>query len=349
MRWWQSGSFAPMERKIMIVQQTETYAENRTAKRISWGAVFAGVVVALVTQLLLSILGIGIGASTIDPVTEQNPAAGIGIGAGIWFVVSTLIALFAGGWVAGRLAGVPRKTDSSLHGVLTWGVTTLVTFYLLTTAVGALISGAAGVLGKGLSLAGQGIGAVAPQIAEAAGAQLTLDTSSIKEEAKQLLRQTGKPALQPDALARQAENLQQDATSSAKDAAQNPQAAEAELTGLINRIGAKGQKIIDAADRDALINVLVARTSMTRPEATTTVARWEQTYQQLATQYEETKAEVAMKTLEVSGAAASGISKTAIWTFVIFLLGGIAAAFGGGVGTAPALRTDETRTVAHPV
>ena len=34
---------------------------------ISWGAVLAGVVVALVAQLILNMIGIGVGASTLDP------------------------------------------------------------------------------------------------------------------------------------------------------------------------------------------------------------------------------------------------------------------------------------------
>lgn len=118
------------ETRIETVNATKT----SSLKRISWGAVFAGLVVALVTQLLLSVLGVGIGASTINPVSEDNPVTGIGLGAGIWFFVSTLLALFAGGWVAGRLAGLARKTDSALHGVLTWGSATLVTFFLLTKA-----------------------------------------------------------------------------------------------------------------------------------------------------------------------------------------------------------------------
>ena len=35
--------------------------------QISWGAVLAGVVVALTAQLLLNLLGVGIGLSTIEP------------------------------------------------------------------------------------------------------------------------------------------------------------------------------------------------------------------------------------------------------------------------------------------
>src|SRR2546421_10345994 len=65
-------------------------------KGISWGAIFAGVVIALAVQIVLSLLGIGIGASTIDPLNQQNPGKGLGIGAAVWFVISSLIATFAG-------------------------------------------------------------------------------------------------------------------------------------------------------------------------------------------------------------------------------------------------------------
>jgi hypothetical protein len=68
--------------------------------RISWGAVLAGVVVALVAQLILNMIGIGIGASTLDPGAgaAENPSArGFSIGAGIWVLVSGIVAALAGG------------------------------------------------------------------------------------------------------------------------------------------------------------------------------------------------------------------------------------------------------------
>ncbi|TIX79823.1 MAG: PhnA-like protein, partial [Mesorhizobium sp.] len=43
--------------------------------KVSWGAIFAGVVVALVTQVLLTMLGAGIGIATLDPGTGDNPEA----------------------------------------------------------------------------------------------------------------------------------------------------------------------------------------------------------------------------------------------------------------------------------
>ena len=111
-------------------------------RRISWGAALAGVAIALVTQLGLSLLGVGIGVSTIDPLTGDTPrAAAFGMAAGLWWMVSWCIALWLGGWAAGHLAGMPRRQDATLHGVLTWAFTTLLLFYLLTTAIGSLIGG----------------------------------------------------------------------------------------------------------------------------------------------------------------------------------------------------------------
>jgi len=62
-------------------------------KRISWSAIFAGVIISIVVYLLLSILGTAVGASTIDPLKEQNPLDHIGTGALIWTGVSMLISI----------------------------------------------------------------------------------------------------------------------------------------------------------------------------------------------------------------------------------------------------------------
>jgi hypothetical protein len=51
--------------------------------------VIAGVVVLLVAHLILNIIGIGIGASTVDVAAADNPAAWFfSVGAAIWWAVS---------------------------------------------------------------------------------------------------------------------------------------------------------------------------------------------------------------------------------------------------------------------
>src|SRR5207248_1109974 len=94
-------------------------------RRVSWGAVFAGLIIAVVLQLLFTLLGVGIGAATVEPLQQSHPGQGLGIGAAIWFFVSSLIAMYIGARVAGNLAGSGLKSDRMLHGILTWGATTI--------------------------------------------------------------------------------------------------------------------------------------------------------------------------------------------------------------------------------
>lgn len=341
-----------MEREVLIDRggYTNGYTDTIPAavKRISWGAVFAGIVVTLALHLMLGVLGLAIGANSIDPMEQQNPVEGLGGSTVIWFGISTVVALFAGGWVAGRLAGMPQRTDSLLHGLLTWGLTTVVTFYFVTTAIGGLISGAAGVLGKGMSLVGQGVSAAAPAVGDAIGTQLDragIDLSSIEREAETLLRQTGKPELQPGNIAAEGQAARSAAGTAAEQAARNPQAAEAELSSVLSRIASRGDRMLQAADREALTNILVAR-GMTPQEANTTVARWDTTYQQAVVKYEQFKVDAEMQARETGAGAADAVAKAALWTFVMLLLGAVAALFGGMLG-APRDMVDVTehRTV----
>ncbi len=58
--------------------------------QVSWGAVFAGATIALVMQIILNMVGVGVGLSTIDVAAGDTPSAGsLSVGAGIWWVVAT--------------------------------------------------------------------------------------------------------------------------------------------------------------------------------------------------------------------------------------------------------------------
>jgi len=98
--------------------------------RLSWPAIFSGVVIAIAVQLVLALLGTGIGLSLVDPVQGTTPSAGgFGIGAGIYWILSTIIALGAGSYAAARVAGVHDRFDGVIHGLTIWGVTLILTLY----------------------------------------------------------------------------------------------------------------------------------------------------------------------------------------------------------------------------
>jgi len=135
-------------------------------RRISWAAIFAGAMVALGIQLLLSLLGMGIGMGSVDPLRERNPVAGLGMGALVWWTISLLIALYAGGWVAGKLSRTMNRFESIMHGILTWIVFVLFNIYLLTSAAGTIMNAAGGVMSSTVSLAGHGLSAASPAVTE---------------------------------------------------------------------------------------------------------------------------------------------------------------------------------------
>jgi hypothetical protein len=111
--------------------------------RMSWGAIFGGVVTALGLWLLLYVFGLAVGLSTID---TRNPALikPIGIFTGIWAIITPLIALFVGGYVAGRGAGQPGRFEGAMHGLVVWGLATIAGAYVgmmtLTAIMGSVAS-----------------------------------------------------------------------------------------------------------------------------------------------------------------------------------------------------------------
>lgn len=125
------------------VRAVSTYSlEERSLARVSWGSIFAGAVIALATQIVLALIGVAIGLATLDPATGNTPSGtALGTGAAIWLVISSLVSLFFGGYVAARLAG---RFNGWLHGLITWGTLTLLTLMLLTTAAGQLVGAASG-------------------------------------------------------------------------------------------------------------------------------------------------------------------------------------------------------------
>lgn len=333
------------------MERTTTY-ENQPAygrmdfmKRIYWSAVFAGVLVAIVTQMLLTLLGLGIGLSTIDPVTEQNPTAGLGTGSAIWYIVSSLLSLFLGGWIAGRLASAPRLFDGIIHGVLTWSLVTLLTIYFLTTTIGGLIGGAGRLVGSLVSTAGSAVGSAASsagpglgstikgQLAENGVDTSNLDLNGLKEQVNQLLRETGKPGLQPGALGRQADRAVADARNAAGQAASNPQSADETADGIIDQFIKRGDGVADQIDRNAAVSVVMRRTGKSRADAEQTVDNWVKTYQQARVKFEQTKKDAEAATRRAADGAASAASKAAIFGFLGLLIGVVASGYGAKMGT----------------
>jgi uncharacterized protein YjbJ (UPF0337 family) len=310
--------------------------EGAPLRRVSWGAIFAGALIALVTQLAFTLLGIGIGAGAVR-VDASNPGEALKIGTIIWTIASILISLFTGGYVAGRLSGSPRRHDGMLNGLVSFALVALASLYLLTTALGWVVGGVTNVLGSTLSLAGQGIAAAAPEVFDAAKQRLSeqgVDLSNLQGEADKLLRQTGKPELQPENLERQAQGAASQAQGAAQNAARNPNAANETGSDLINKLFGQSKGTLSAVDRDAAINVIVARTGKSRDEAGQIVDNWQNSFKQAQAKIQETTDQAKEKAREAAQASAQAASRGGLVGSLALVLGAAAAALGGRLGTA---------------
>lgn len=290
----------PRARGVRDAPHSTPEEDMRTVliNRVSWGAVFAGAAIALAVQLILNLFGLGVGASTLSPATGNNPTATtFSLGAGLWWALSGIIAAFAGGYAAGRLAGQPKDSSGAWHGLTAWALATLVVVYLLTTAIGGLIGGAFQTLGTLASGAAQTIGTTAQTATQAAVPALSRAADPLSEIEQSIRSATG--GTDPTAL---------------RDAAVF--AVRAALTGD------PGQAQ-DARERAA--QAIAKAQNLSIEEARSRVAQYERQYRQTVDQAKQ-QAAAAAET------AVTATTRGALLSAFALILGAIAAWFGGRLG-----------------
>jgi hypothetical protein len=279
-----------------------------TLPRVSWGAILAGVIAAIIVQFAMEMLGVAIGLAAFNPEAEA-PAVGPAFGTGvvIWLAATALLSLFTGGWVASRLSGTPDILESFLHGFITFGVVILLTFFFISSGATSFLNGLSNTLSQGLSLVGQTAADVAPEVQDALDLQ-TVVSDGITEEVNTLLPE--------DASIEESANLR---------------VAAADVVATVVR----GD---DPAEvRQELVTALANNTELTQAEAEQRVDQWIASLDQTATRARETVERVA-------GDLADAIAATAGVIFAILVVGAFAAGAGGLVGRVEDEEYVETRS-----
>ena len=267
---------------------------DRVIRRISPWAVLAGALVGVVVLFLLSLLGLAVGLSTIDPAPGGSGTPGTGtfsIVSGVWGVISFLVALFAGGWIAGRLAGDPKKLDGMLHGVVAWALATLVLMWLTASAVSGIIGGAFSMVGNVASTAAGGV-----QAAASGGSGQAITNALQQVVPWERIQQQVEQALPAD--------------------------VDVDRETLM---AAFRQLVVGGGDRQAVIDILVNQGGMSQEEA-------ESTLQNLEDEYNQAVQEAEQQAAQAAEATAGAVASAAFWSFLALLLGGAAAAGGGWLG-----------------
>jgi hypothetical protein len=104
---------------------------------LSAAAIVIGVFIALVAQILLALLGAGIGFSAFRVPVTSGEAFAVSWGAFIWWALSGILAAFAGGFAAYLWAPTNDVRSARVHGFLTWCVTTVIVMAFVALAAGS--------------------------------------------------------------------------------------------------------------------------------------------------------------------------------------------------------------------
>jgi hypothetical protein len=297
-----------------VTQMEQPVVTSYIGPNAVWGAIFAGIVMVLVAELALALLGGGIGLSAINP----DNAKAVGIGAITWWLLSGLIAFYFGGWTAGRLAGIPSRTDGILHGLVTWGATTLLMFLFLTTTIGAMIGGGFALLKSG----GKAISQAAPQIAGAVQSAAPQINQAVENAMPQ---PNGGPLGSLGGDVRQ--TLEEKGTPG-----DNINAVQTQLMAEIGVL-ANQRPEDQEGQKQTIVNTLISNTNMNPTEARAKVDQWSQNGQQAKQDIQQGMQDVKEKAQDVAGKASDVAGKGALASFAMLFLTAIAAGLGGFAGT----------------
>lgn len=139
-------------------------AENTDG--VSWRAVIAGAVAACALSFILFTLGTGLGLTSVSPWRYEGvEASTLAISAVLWVIFTQLAASGIGGYMAGRLrARWTHLRDHEVyfrdtaHGLLAWGLSTLIMAALMGAVLTGAVDRAASVAGTTATVASTAMG-----------------------------------------------------------------------------------------------------------------------------------------------------------------------------------------------
>lgn len=332
-------------------------------KNISWGSIIAGVVTVVAVSLLLTTLGTSLGLSMLSPQSD-DVINGADKAVLAWSVVSVVLSLGCGGFVAGRLAG----TDGTIHGFLSWATSLLVVSLLGFAVAGGILNMAGSAIGTAASVTGSTVSGlstaavkatgvtanIGQNIAESIGFDTNLSKQHFDRQIIDTLRKSNIKELQPEYLQSQLESAGKDLTAAVKDLVLNPGNSDKILNDLIDQLQSRAEKISNSVNRGDVKKALAQNTSLSSEDADKavnnfieardrTVSEVKERLAQLESKLDEAKvqyAELKQQVIDQADIAAHAGARIALWSFFGLLIGAVISSLAGfwGVNTHRAIR-----------
>jgi hypothetical protein len=309
------------------------------ARRVSWSAILAGSVLALALQFAFGLLGAGIGFSLIDP-TGTGDAGPVGIGTVVYTVLSQLISLVAGGFVAARFAGIPRETSAAMHGVMVWAVSTFAMLYVAASTVASVAGGVTSLVGNTLQGTANAVEAALPEdLPSIPTPDITLEdlppeVRSVLEEndvTVEQLREEIRSVYEQVLSERERQQVARTARNLARDVASSPADFQEDIDEAIDQLFGQGEPLSNQ-DRRELLTAIREELGLSEEEADRVLTRIERAADRAARNVREAAETAETEIGEAVDATADRLAATSFLLFVFSVFGLVAALFGGIAG-----------------
>jgi hypothetical protein len=150
-----------------------------TQEKISWGAIICGVAVILAAQLILNLLGVGIGVTAID--NGVSMPLNLSTGALVWWAISGVIASCIGGIAVGRLLSRVAENMAGWNGLAAWALSSVIVTLLMLGGGGIFVGGLLNATGIATSFSRHSLNVM--NTATPAASNITVDASTISHGA----------------------------------------------------------------------------------------------------------------------------------------------------------------------
>ncbi|WP_276876847.1 TIGR04086 family membrane protein [Anaerococcus hydrogenalis] len=237
---------------------------------ISWGSIIAGAVSFAAVFTVLSLIVAALGLGIFSP-NNENPISSMGIGVGI----STVIILIISFGISGFISGAFSKGQSLLHGFMSWALSIILLFGLVTS----MVSSALGLVGSATkavaNTAGDAVGTVASTTADGAGNVLSsladsisgVDTKDLEKNINDTLSETDVKELQPEYLKNQLDDSKNEILEAGKKLATNPEDSDKIFDDLSKSLEKKAKDITDSVDKKTIKDEVYKNSSLSAEES----------------------------------------------------------------------------------
>jgi hypothetical protein len=91
-----------------------------TSWPVYWSAVWIGALTAICVALVIGLIGTAVGAQLFQTDSAVKHWSGFTWSVVVFSILGSFFAFVAGGWAAGKVAGILRSETAMLHGAIVW-------------------------------------------------------------------------------------------------------------------------------------------------------------------------------------------------------------------------------------